>query len=182
MELYDAIRKRCSVRNFKTDPIPPKVIDRILEAARLSPSWANVQATRYVLVTDPQIKKRLADCLTEKNPAAKAVETAPVVIGLCFVKGESGYYKGKALTSLKGQWGLFDAGLVASHIALAAVSEGLGSVHAGALNIEKAAEILKVPDSAQLVELIPIGYPDQPFKSPKRKDISKLRFKNTFGG
>lgn len=182
MEFYDAVRKRCSVRKFKTDPIPQDVLDRILEAARWSPSWANVQATRYILVTDPEIKKNLSNCLTEKNPATRAVETAPLVIGLCLVKGESGYYKGKALTSLEGQWGLFDAGLAAAQLTLAAAAEGLGTVHAGALNIEKGTEVLQVPDSAQLVELIPIGYPNQPFSSPKRKDISELVFKDTFGG
>ena len=181
MDTYEAIARRFSVRKYKSDPIPEPVLERILEAARRAPSWANAQATRYVVVTDPDLKAALAQCLTERNPATKAVAHAPVVIALCFVQGESGYYKGKALTSLEGQWGLFDAGLAAANLTLAAAAEGLGTVHAGALNLEKAAALLDIPDSAQLLELIPLGYPDQPFASPARKDLKELVFAEKFG-
>ena len=174
MDVHQAIKERFSLRKYKTDPIPQEVLERVLEAARLAPSWANVQATRYILVTDPAIKARLSETLTPRNPSTKAVINAPVVIALCCVKGESGYYKGQALTSLEGQWGIFDAGLAAANLTLAAVAEGLGTVHVGALNIEKASEILDIPPSVQLLELIPFCYANQDFKSPARNDISEL--------
>lgn len=181
MDVKDAVKNRFSLRKYKSDPIPDDVLNRVLEAGRLAPSWANVQATRYILVSDPKIKAALADCLTPRNPAANAIAKAPVVIALCFVKEESGFYKGKALTSLEGKWGFFDAGLAAANITLAAVEEGLGTVHAGALDIEKASKLLDVPVSVQLMELIPLGYPDQSFNSPKRKELSELVFYNGYG-
>lgn len=181
METFDAVKNRFSLRKYKPDPIPEAVLQTILEAARLAPSWANAQATRYVLVTDPEIKAKLSETLSPKNPSTRAVATAPVVIALCYVKGESGYYNGQPTTILEGQWGVFDAGLAAANLSLAAVAEGLGTVHVGALNIDKAAEILGVPGNVQLLELIPLGYPNQSFNSPKRKDPGELFFHNQYG-
>jgi nitroreductase len=174
MEFRDVVNARFSTRKFKADPISDATLNKVLEAARRAPSWANVQATRYVLVKNQDLKKQLAECLTPKNPATNAVVSAPVVIVLCYVKGESGYYKGKALNSLEGQWGLFDAGLAAANLTLAAVDQGLGTVHAGAVNLEKVAEVLSLPEQMQVVELIPIGVPNQENNSPKRKDLSEL--------
>ena len=181
MDLYEAVKKRFSVRKYKSDPIDDQVLDRVLDAARLAPSWANVQATRYIIVTDQDIKAELATCLTKGNPSTNAITQAPVIIGLCFVKGTSGYYTDQPLTSLEGQWGMFDAGLAAANLTLAAAAEGLGTVHVGALNIEKAAQILEVPEQAQFVELIPLGYPDQEFYSPKRMELAELLFKERYG-
>lgn len=181
MDVFEAVEKRFSVRKFKSDPIPPQVLTRVLEAARRAPSWANEQATRYILVTDPQQKALLAQTLTHRNPSSRAIEAAPVLIGLCYVKGASGYYKGKALTSLEGKWGFFDAGLAAAQLTLAAVAEGLGTVHVGALDIEKAAALLDVPDDVQFLELIPLGYPDQAFNSPARKELAELVFAEKYG-
>ena len=43
MEVYDAIRTRRTVRNYKPDPVPDLVIHRILQAGRWSPTSSNTQ-------------------------------------------------------------------------------------------------------------------------------------------
>ncbi|NLH50163.1 MAG: nitroreductase [Myxococcales bacterium] len=180
MELSQALEQRCSVRRFKDDPIPPAVLQRVLEAARRAPSWANAQPARWIVVTDPAIKAKLAPCLSPGNPSSAAILKAPVVLALCFVKKRSGYYKGTPSTSL-GDWGLFDAGLAAANLSLAAVAEGLGTVHVGAINLELAAETLQVPADVQLVELIPLGYPEQWPNKTTRLELEKIVSHEKYG-
>jgi nitroreductase len=52
METWDAIRARRNVRSYEDRTIPDDDLDRILEAARRTPSSMNQQAWDFVVVTD----------------------------------------------------------------------------------------------------------------------------------
>jgi nitroreductase len=173
MDLYQAIQQRCSVRKFEEREIPAEVLQRVFQAAVRAPSWANVQATRWIVVQDAATKARLAETLSPGNPSRAGLANAPVVLALCFLRGRSGFYKGAATTSL-GDWGMFDAALAAANLTLAATAEGLGTVHVGALHVELAATILGLPADLQLVELIPLGYPAVPVKPTMRLEVDKI--------
>ena len=41
MDTLEAIKTRRSIRKFKADPVDDKVLETVLDAARLAPSWAN---------------------------------------------------------------------------------------------------------------------------------------------
>ena len=51
MELKEAIKGRRSIRKFKADEIPRKLMEEILEEARWSPSWGNTQPWEFYVVT-----------------------------------------------------------------------------------------------------------------------------------
>lgn len=181
MEFYQAVRERCSMRAFTAQPVEPEKLRRVLEAARRAPSWANVQATRWIVVRDAAVREQLAQAVLGKNPARQAIQQAPVVLALCYLKKVSGYYQGEPSTSL-GDWGLFDAGLAAANLTLAAVAEGLGTVHVGAINLETVARVLQAPDEVQCVELLPLGYPAREPKSPPRLALEEIVFYDNYGG
>ncbi|HHX87960.1 MAG TPA: nitroreductase, partial [Firmicutes bacterium] len=90
MELYEAIRERRSIRQYKGDPVPETTLNKILHAARLAPSWKNQQCWRFIIVQEEGIKHRLAGALPERNPALKAFAQAPVVVVLCATPEDSG--------------------------------------------------------------------------------------------
>jgi len=176
MNLYDAVMKRRSVRKYKSDYVPQDVLDRVLDAARWAPSWANVQATRWIVVRDADIKAKLAEALTPGNPSTKAMTDAPLVLALCYEKRLSGYYKDNQVTTIE-NFGLFDAGLAAANLTLAAQAEGLGTVHVAAMNLELAAAMLALPESVQLVELIPLGYPaHEGFQTNRRESSQTISY------
>jgi nitroreductase len=52
MDAWDAVVSRRNVRDFRKDPIPPEDLDRILEAARRTPSSRNGQPWDFVVVTE----------------------------------------------------------------------------------------------------------------------------------
>jgi 5,6-dimethylbenzimidazole synthase len=55
--LLDIIRNRRSCRRFKSDPLPEGMVEKVLEAARLSPSAGNSQPWEFVVVQDTETKK-----------------------------------------------------------------------------------------------------------------------------
>jgi len=61
MELVEAIRKRRSCRKFMPDSIPEPDLEKILEAATWAPSPANNQPWEFIVITDPEIKSKIAD-------------------------------------------------------------------------------------------------------------------------
>ncbi len=180
MKFYDAVKNRHSVRKYKSDPIPEDVLDRVLEAFRAAPSWANTQAWELVLVTDPEIKKQLQQTISDRNPSHNAIVDAPVIVCAIGIKEKSGYYKGQVTTEY-GDWFMFDLGISTEHLVLAASAEGLGTVHVGLFDHAKAGEILEIPEGHALVELIPLGYPATDSRDVPRKPLSEFVFKNKYG-
>ena len=180
MDFYKAVAKRQSVRKYKSDLIPENGLNRILESFQRAPSWANVQPWELVLVTDPEIKSQLQTTLPSGNPAMKAIVDAPVLVCIIGIPDTSGWYKGKPVTG-RGDWMLFDVGIAAEHITLAAAAEGLGTVHVGLFDYEKAGKILCIPSNRTVVELMPLGFPDHEPKPVGRKSIEAFVFRNKYG-
>ena len=58
-EFYHDIRRRRTVRQFSTRPVPRGVIDDCLRAAGTAPSGANIQPWHFVVVSDPGIKRTI---------------------------------------------------------------------------------------------------------------------------
>lgn len=55
----ELLKYRRSIRKFKTDSIPDDYINKILEAARYSMSGANSQPWEFIVVKDPEIRKKI---------------------------------------------------------------------------------------------------------------------------
>ncbi|MFM7347268.1 MAG: nitroreductase family protein [Tagaea sp.] len=56
---HAAMKRRRTVRDFASDPVPMDVIDRAIATAGLAPSGANQQPWHFAVVTDPAVKKRI---------------------------------------------------------------------------------------------------------------------------
>ena len=76
---------------------------------------------------------------------------------------------------------MFDSGIAMEHIALAACSLGLGTLHIGAFKPRKAESILEVPDGYRVVSMTPLGYPNQQPAPRPRKALSEIVFYDKFG-
>ncbi|HEU0172143.1 MAG TPA: nitroreductase family protein, partial [Acidimicrobiales bacterium] len=55
--VYRAIALRRDMRHFRPDPVPPDVLERLLEAAHRAPSVGFMQPWRFVRVTDPDLRR-----------------------------------------------------------------------------------------------------------------------------
>jgi len=152
MDFYDVIKQRRSYRFYKTDSMPEKEkLDKILEAARLAPTWANMQGVEYIIVQDPDKVKAVWKGIGQKPP--EKFESAPMfIVGIIKESGS-----GVNTNGLK--YFTVDFGICFEHIILAATAEGLGTCWIGHFNEEKIKEALEIPKRYRVVGLTPIGYP-----------------------
>ena len=180
MEVMEAIKCRRSIRKYRQEPVSDEALNMVLEAARWAPSWANTQCFECIVVRDPELRKRLGGTLPEGNPARPAFEQVPVVLVACAQKKKSGFFKGNPATD-KGDWLLFDTALALQNLTLAAHAQGLGTVHVGFFDARAVKEILRVPPEVEVVELLPLGIPDEAGRPPKRRAAEEIAFFDYYG-
>ena len=176
MDIKEAIRTRRSVRSFKDEKVSRETIEKIVDLARMAPSWKNSQTARYIVVEDREILNRIANEATlgfAHN--TEIISGAPALVVLASVAKRSGYEKDGSFTTSKGQgWEMFDAGIAAQTFCLAAHEEGVGSVILGIFDEAKVAEIIGLPETQNVSALIPIGYSDKELPAVPRKEVADL--------
>ncbi len=192
MEVLEAIKSMRSIRRYKTTAVDDKTIELVLEAARWAPSWANTQCWRFIVVRSPETKARLTETLKSVRPGApnrgaNAISAAPVLIVACAVPGTSGCYgtpEGKmAPATDKGEWWfMFDLGLAMQNVTLAAHALGLGTVHVGLFDAAPVAKIMGVPENVAVVEMMPLGWPDEKPSLRPRKELREFVFQERYAG
>jgi nitroreductase len=165
VETWDAIRARRNVRSYEDRPIPGEDLDRILEAARRSPSSTNQQAWDFVVVTD---RERLAE-LTKVWNWAKHVAGSAATIALVMPASKDPEDR---------ETYQYDLGQASMSIMLAAADLGIGSSHASVGDQELVRRVLDMPADHECPVLIALGYPARrplkPIAKPKRRSFDDV--------
>lgn len=143
MEVFEAIRKRKSVRAYTKTPVPGEKLGKILEAARLAPSAENIQPWYFIVVTDHEKRKQIA----KSGIFAGFLDESPVVIVGC----------GDRKASPK--WYAIDVAIAMQNMVLAATAEGLGTCWIGSFDEGLVKKLLKIPERFSVVALLTVGYP-----------------------
>lgn len=58
-EFYEEIQRRRTVRDFSDRSVPSEVIEDCIKAAGTAPNGANLQPWHFVVVSDPEVKKKI---------------------------------------------------------------------------------------------------------------------------
>ncbi len=83
----DLLRSRHTVRSFRPDPVPPEVLESILEDARHCPSWSNTRPYCVAVASGEQLD-RLRQSYTEAFEASSKLRTRnPVKIAKALLDG-----------------------------------------------------------------------------------------------
>jgi nitroreductase len=172
MDVFEAIQKRRSIRNYKPTPVPTGKLVKILEAARLAPSASNVQPRHFIVVTDDATKEDLSAGIF-----ARFLKQVPVVIVAC---GDEKKAK---------KWYAIDVAIAVQNMVLAATGEGLGTCWIGSFNENRVRNLLKIPENLRVVVLLAIGYPQDKealtykiFRMVvKRKSLDEIASLNEYG-
>lgn len=174
MELQKAMEDRRSVRKYRAKPITREVVEEVLNATLLAPTWKNSQTGRYHVVMDA---KKLQD-IKEKGLApfnAENTKDAPVLIIATFVKDHSGFERnGKPSNELENGWGCYDLGLQTENLLLKATDMGLSTLVMGIRDADKLREILLIDEKETIVSVISLGYGDIHPDMPKRKTLKEI--------
>jgi len=154
MDTYQAATQRRTIRRFKQDEIPADILRRLLNAARLAPSGANLQPLEYILVSDREVVSQVFQCLKWAGYIAPAGDppegkrpVAYVVVLLNRKIREAG--------------GNHDAAAAIENMLLVAHAEGIGTCWIGSVDRVRLASILSIPSSHEIDSVVALGYPDQ---------------------
>ncbi len=169
MEVYECIRSRRTVRQYKPDPVPESVILKILRAGRWAPSSSNSQPWNFVVVTNPDTIAKLAEVATQ----GAFIAQAPLVIAIVMTPDAP-----------RPQ---LDAGRALQQMELVAWDEGLGTCFVGVRAEEQQVgvkEVLGIPSDYHLITLMPYGYrTGLPSGRPSvpRKSLEEIAHRERFG-
>ena len=167
MEVYDCIRSRRTVRNFKPDPVPDRVLNRILRAGRWAPSSSNVQPWHFIVIKNPATIQTMGGIATQGTFLGQA----PLAIAIVM--------EDAARPQL-------DAGRVIQQMELVAWSEGLGTCFVGLRAEEQQValkELLGIPSEMELITILPFGYREEGFtgRGVPRKSMAEIAHGEKFG-
>lgn len=181
--LYKLIRKRRSIRKYKTDPVPRPVIERLLEAASWAPSGKNLQNWRFFVLCGnyrdqylqysqkswdtirPVLERRLKPSLYQFTERFfYTLGEAPVVI----------FAYNQPHPEENNQTSLGSVYMAVQNLLLAAEAEGLGTCAMGSpLEVQKEVDVFLgvTGTDLQLVCGVTLGYPDhEPPAAPRQLD------------
>ncbi|WP_394621128.1 nitroreductase family protein [Lentzea sp. JNUCC 0626] len=194
MDALEAIMTTRAIRRFTDEPVSDDAVWTCLRAAQQAPSGGNVQPTRYLVVTDPEVRaevgklyRRAFTKYTEIAPPLKddavgtrvrqsanhladTLASVPVIV----------FFLMPRLPSLVEG---IDIGPVHASVypavqnfCLAARALGLGTTLTTVIRVHQAEtlELLGVPDKWEIAAMVPLGHPAEKFSVAKRRDVSRL--------
>ncbi len=157
MELMKAIKTRRSIRRYLDKPVENEKLLRVLDAGRLAPSAKNRQNWKFIIVQNPESKKYLSEVASNQSFIAQA----PIVIVCCAYPVD--YMLKCGIPDYP-----INISIAMDHMTLKAVEEELGTCWIGSFDPKKVCDLLEIPDTVEVVELLTLGYPaEHPAEKPR---------------
>ena len=152
-DVYKTILKRRTIRRFQQKPIPFKLLEKLVNAARFAPSGGNLQPCEYIIVNQKDLLEKVfstlkwADYLEEGTPPFGERPTAYIVILLN--------------RKIRQKGGQYDLGMAAENIMLTAIEEGVGTCCIGSIDRDRLTKIVAIPKHCDVELVIALGYPHE---------------------
>jgi len=191
MDVIEAMETCSAARYLKPDPVPQELIERVIYAATRASSPGNSQEWDFIVVRNPEAKRKIRDLLAPRFKAMRETmstpsqttnrmlggaihlaETLNEVPAIIFVCGPVAYPPNAPMEQFV--WSaLYPA---AQNLIVAARSLGLGTTFTTfhMLMEGELRELLGIPQAIKLGVMIPIGWPQKDFVKVTRKPIAKV--------
>ena len=165
MDVFETVRTLLAVRSYQNKPIPVDIVNKIVESAHLTASSQNRQPWHFILVEDRDTLRKLGE-LARTGPYIAGAQLAIVVL----IEKES-------------RFGVSDGSRAIQSMMLTAWSEGVGSNWVGFRGFEPVKEQLNIPDSYDILAIVPFGYPAQDVGRGKknRKALNEVVSRERYG-
>ena len=170
MDFLELAKERYSVRKMTNESVKQEDLNKILEAARLSPTAKNMQRERLLVINTEDGIEKIKQCTSCDFGAS-------TIIIISYEKDDEQNESDEAK-----KYGLIDTGIVATHMCLEATNLGLGTTMVGLFDRELTKKLFNIPAKYQPELLLPIGYIDRKpsILHEKRKTIEELVEYNTY--
>ncbi|HEX2036591.1 MAG TPA: nitroreductase family protein [Chloroflexota bacterium] len=158
LDVPTAIRTRRTIRRWTDQPVSDEIIKELLECALWAPSACNMQLWDFVVVTDPEIRRSLAD-------AVPFADKAQLCIFICYnTRFSEGSYAN-----------IQSASAAVMNMLLRAHSLGLGGFWQATIHDrQQLRQTLGLPKDVEVLSTTLFGYPAEQPGAPARRDPSHL--------
>jgi nitroreductase len=160
MDIFEAIKVRRSIREYKNKPVSKEVLEKIIDAARFAPTARGVQPWEFIVITGQGTLKKIGD-IAENG---KFISNAGACVALFC--SDTKYY-------------LEDGSAATENMLLAATALGIASCWVAGDKkpyCGRISSLLGVSGAFKLVSLIALGYPDSKklFKVAQKRSLNAL--------
>jgi nitroreductase len=164
MNVFEAVRTMLAVRRYQDRRVPEEVVERIVEAGRLSPSSMNGQPWHFIVVQDPATLHQLGALARSGPYIAQASLAIAVVID-------------------RTPYAVSDASRAIESMLLTAWDEGVGGNWVGFGGMEEVKALLSIPAELDLLAVVPFGYPAEAIGKGKkrRKSLAEVAYRERYG-
>ena len=161
MDFIEIAKKRYSVRGYQDKKVEEEKLEKILEAAHVAPTAANLQPIRLIVV---QSREGLAKIGKGAN-----LYGAPLAVIVCADHG-----KAWVRPFDKKQTADIDASILTDHMMLQATELGLGSVWICYFKPDVISREFGLPDDLEPVNILAVGYSDEEAADPERHSQTRI--------
>ncbi len=166
--MLELILRRQSDRRYSRKHIETEKLERILEAGRMAPSACNAQPWKFVVATDKNVIRSLAEAASAKLLGMNTfVGQANVIVVIVREKPNITSRIGGTLKNK--DYSHIDIGIAAGNICLQAAAEGIGSCIIGWFDEARIKKIFGIPSSKRIDLIITLGYSKNDYRNKKRK-------------
>jgi iodotyrosine deiodinase len=183
-DFYNLLKRRRTVRDFSDKPIPREIIEHALLTAGTAPNGANQQPWHFVVVSNPEVKKKIREAAEEEERAfyqrrapeewlealaplgtdehKPFLETAPYLIAI-FAQAHG---VKKDSTKIKHYYVNESVGIATGFLVAALHNAGLACLTHTPSPMNFLNEILHRPSNERPFVLLVVGYPAENAKVP----------------
>lgn len=180
---------RRSIRRYRPDPVPPDVVDALLQTAVWAPSAHNRQPWRFVVLTSAASKDQLAAAMGQRlrhdlqadgapeaaiardaNRSYERITQAPLLIVLCLSLTDMDSYPDERRQQNEYLMAVQSTAMAGQNLLLAAHAHGLGGcwMCAPLFCPDVVRTVLALPDDWQPQALLTLGYPAESKEKTRR--------------
>ena len=201
MDTFDAIYQRRAIKHFDPEhQLTNEEESKILEAAIQAPTSFNIQHWRFVIVRDPALRQRIrtefgndqaqmtdasllivmtADTMAWAKEPRRYWQNAPQEVCDLLVNWMCPFHEGREW--LQRDEAQRSIGLAMQTIMLSAKAMGYDSCPMIGFDIEKVAELIKLPDDHVMGPMVAIGKKTkESWPKPGQLPLNQLVFENSF--
>lgn len=161
MNFIEIAKKRYSVRSYSDKKVEKEKLDKILQAAHVAPTAANLQPVHLITV---ESKEGL-----EKISKGANIYNAPLAIIVC-----ADHNKAWVRPFDQKQTGDIDASILTDHMMLEATELGLGTVWVCYFKPDIIRKEFNLPDNLEPINILVIGYSNEKAASPERHEQMRI--------
>lgn len=164
MDVFEAVKTVLAVRGYQNKPVPADVIQRVVEAGQLTGSAMNAQPWHFIIAQNVEMIGKIAEAARSGPYTAQA----PVAIVVLIEKN---------------RFALSDGSRAIQSMILTAWAAGVGSNWVGFQGMTGLHELLGIPDTLEVLAVLPLGYPTKEIGQgkKKRKPLAQVASRERFG-